>query len=371
MAVFNEPTQWTHPLGNNADVSTLPDDTPGTTGKASLQKLFQMINQTPLEAGGIAPEREDFNALFKILGDSIFYMQTGGVWSYSTIFDYPEGALVSYGGYFYKCVQGNGPASDLVTPGTDTAYWQRLVVESEIAGIRMPIGMSVEWNSPELPDNGLWENGAEYDQGDYANLHSVIGYIFGSTTATKANCSLGEAFVAGAAGNNLRITVASSGASFLVSTYRSGTLVDQQLVTAATELKNTFYVTWDTSATLTNGTDVIMTGGADGTSFKVPNKVGKYSRTADSLYPLGAAIAEQLPNIVGEFSLGNATGWSDSNLATGAFYSKTTKPWQVNQGSNNSAYTAGFDASRSNSIYTNKGNTLPLSISKQSYIIYK
>ena len=65
MAVFQEPTQWDHELGNNADVSTLPDDTSATTGVASLQKLFQLINQTPLEAGGVAPSREDFNALLK------------------------------------------------------------------------------------------------------------------------------------------------------------------------------------------------------------------------------------------------------------------------------------------------------------------
>ena len=75
MTAYTQPTQWTHALGNNADVSTLPDDTAGTTGLASLQKLFQLINQTPLAAGGVAPSREDFNALFKLLGESVFYMQ--------------------------------------------------------------------------------------------------------------------------------------------------------------------------------------------------------------------------------------------------------------------------------------------------------
>ena len=96
MAVFNEPTQWEHPLGNNADTSTLPDNAAATAGIASLQKLFQLINATPLEAGGIAPDREDVNALFKYLGDQIFYTQNGGIPSYNAAYDYIPGRVVLY-----------------------------------------------------------------------------------------------------------------------------------------------------------------------------------------------------------------------------------------------------------------------------------
>lgn len=126
MAVFNEPNQWEHPLGNNADTSTLPDDAAATAGIASLQKLFQIINATPLEAGGIAPDREDVNALFKYLGDQIFYTQNGGIPSYNAAYDYVAGRVVSYNGNLYKCIQANGVSSTVVTPGSNTAYWQRL-----------------------------------------------------------------------------------------------------------------------------------------------------------------------------------------------------------------------------------------------------
>lgn len=126
MAVFNEPTQWEHPLGNNADISTLPDNAVATAGIASLQKLFQIINATPLEAGGIAPGREDVNALFKYLGDQIFYTQNGGIPSYNADYDYVAGRVVSYNGNLYKCIQANGVSSTVVAPGSDTAYWQRL-----------------------------------------------------------------------------------------------------------------------------------------------------------------------------------------------------------------------------------------------------
>ena len=126
MAVFNEPNQWEHPLGNNADTSTLPDDAAATAGTASLQKLFQLINATPLEAGGIAPDREDVNALFKYLGDQIFYTQNGGVPSYNAAYDYIPGRVVLYDNNLYKCIQANGVSSTVVAPGSDTAYWQRL-----------------------------------------------------------------------------------------------------------------------------------------------------------------------------------------------------------------------------------------------------
>lgn len=126
MAVFNEPAQWDHTLGNSADASTLPDDSAATAGTASLQKLFQLINATPLEAGGIAPAREDVNALFKYLGDQIFYTQNGGIPSYNADYDYVAGRVVLYNDNLYKCIQANGASSTVVAPDSDTAYWQRL-----------------------------------------------------------------------------------------------------------------------------------------------------------------------------------------------------------------------------------------------------
>lgn len=135
MTAYTQPTQWTHALGNNADVSTLPDDTAGTTGLASLQKLFQLINQTPLAAGGVAPSREDFNALFKLLGESIFYMQNGGVWTYNNKYDYKAGRVVLHtDGNLYKCIKDNGVSSTVKAP-TDTTYWTKLSTQIDVAAV--------------------------------------------------------------------------------------------------------------------------------------------------------------------------------------------------------------------------------------------
>lgn len=173
MAVFNEPAQWDHTLGNNADASTLPDDSAATAGTASLQKLFQLINATPLEAGGIAPDREDVNALFKYLGDQIFYTQNGGVPSYNAAYDYIAGRVVLYNGNLYKCIQANGVSSTVVTPGSDTAYWQRLDSNGAIGEIKY-----FAFNT--APDGYLVCNGASVSRETYADLFAVIGTTFGS-----------------------------------------------------------------------------------------------------------------------------------------------------------------------------------------------
>lgn len=152
MAIFNEPTQWSHVLGSKADVRPLPDDTSATTGLASLQKLFQMINQIPLDVGGVAPGRLDFNALFKLLGDSIFYAMNGGLASYNRTYDYPPNRVVVYGNGLYKCIRANGPSASVVLPGTNDAVWQKISTTSEVSAL-VPIATTLIKGIVQLCDN--------------------------------------------------------------------------------------------------------------------------------------------------------------------------------------------------------------------------
>lgn len=140
MAVFNEPTKWQTSLVNSGDANTIPQSTPVGTGKASFKDGFPQITQIPLSAGGQAPDRKDFNGLFKILGDWIFFAQNGGVSTYSENFDYVAGRVVSYNDNIYKCIQANGASSTVVAPDSDTAYWQRIDIivpdgTTEVKGI--------------------------------------------------------------------------------------------------------------------------------------------------------------------------------------------------------------------------------------------
>ena len=126
-----EPQKWSAVLGASADVNTLPATTPAGSGRASTSGLFPPITQEPLDEGGLAPERADFNALFKYLGEYVFYAMQGGVYTYVTTYNYTAGNFVLHEGSLYLCIAANGPGSAVKYP-TDTAYWRKLALMSDI-----------------------------------------------------------------------------------------------------------------------------------------------------------------------------------------------------------------------------------------------
>ena len=126
-----EPQKWAATLGSTADVNAIPATTPSGSGRASFSGLFPPVTQLPLDQGGIAPERGDFNALFKYLGEYLFYLMQGGTFSYSTDYDYTAGNLVMHGGSLYLCIASNGPGSAIKYP-TDAAYWRQLALTSQL-----------------------------------------------------------------------------------------------------------------------------------------------------------------------------------------------------------------------------------------------
>ena len=126
-----EPQKWAATLGSTADVNALPATTPSGSGRASTSGLFPPVTQLPLDQGGIAPERGDFNALFKYLGEYLFYLMQGGMFSYTTDYDYTAGNLVMHEGSLYLCIASNGPGSAVKYP-TDEDYWRQLALTSQL-----------------------------------------------------------------------------------------------------------------------------------------------------------------------------------------------------------------------------------------------
>lgn len=126
-----EPQKWVATLGSTADVNTIPETTPSGSGRASFSGLFPPVTQLPLDQGGIAPERGDFNALFKYIGEYLFYLMQGGMFSYSTDYDYTAGNLVMHEGSLYLCIAANGPGSAVKYP-TDADYWRQLALTSQL-----------------------------------------------------------------------------------------------------------------------------------------------------------------------------------------------------------------------------------------------
>ena len=149
---MTQPIKWSAPLGSGADVQELPDD---DLRYASFSKIFPQITQVPLSAGGVAPRRIDFNSLFKLLADNIYYYQNGGVFEYSDTADYEKGALVRYNDNIYLCIQDNS-ALNTHNP-EDMDYWLRVALNNELADYLPLTGGNVTGNltvqNKKIPSN--------------------------------------------------------------------------------------------------------------------------------------------------------------------------------------------------------------------------
>jgi hypothetical protein len=80
MAIPSVPPVIPRPIADAGDVRTIPDTTPTGTNQLSFLSGFPPITSNPLTAGGIPPQREDFNAAYKLLSQHVFFQQSGGVY---------------------------------------------------------------------------------------------------------------------------------------------------------------------------------------------------------------------------------------------------------------------------------------------------
>ena len=121
------------PFAEDGD-KTIPPETSQTagTGRLSQQKGWTEVNSMPIAEGGIPPNRLDFNGALYLLSQLLYWIQQGGLFNYSTSFDYEVGNEVLLGGVKYRCIQANGPSSTTVSPtaGNGAQYWSNQDVGS-------------------------------------------------------------------------------------------------------------------------------------------------------------------------------------------------------------------------------------------------
>lgn len=130
MPTPSNPPRLTNVLGYGADISTIPATTPSGSGAFSYQSGFPAITAIPLTAGGIAPSREDFNAVIKLLSQHIFFLQSGSLYTWNSALDYLPGAhILGSNGQEYIAVQSSGPdtSAKAQNPVNDTkgTYWKK------------------------------------------------------------------------------------------------------------------------------------------------------------------------------------------------------------------------------------------------------
>lgn len=213
MAVFNEPSQWGTSLVVNGDTNVIPQSTPAGSGALSFDDGFPQITQIPLGAGGIAPDRKDFNAVMKLLGDAVFYMQNGGLWSYSNKYDYVTGRVVLYtDGYLYLCIQANGISSTVIAPDdvNGDQYWSKIPTLADLDEISFKTGDIKIQTTSNVPNGWLLCNGAGVSRSTFSNLFTEIGttYGIGDGSTTFNIPDLRDRYIIGANTNALGTYIA-------------------------------------------------------------------------------------------------------------------------------------------------------------------
>lgn len=118
------PTLLTSPIAENGDKNVIPASTGATTGLLDQEHGFQQINELPLQAGGLPPQRKDFNGVFNLLSKILFYTQKGWQFEFDENQDYYAECIVKdTDGNMYECIADVSASS--THPKDDKTNWQK------------------------------------------------------------------------------------------------------------------------------------------------------------------------------------------------------------------------------------------------------
>lgn len=329
------------PFAYNGDIRNIPQSTPLGSNQFSFESGFPVLTQTPLNAGGLPPERIDFNSAFYVLSTFIYYMQSGNHFIWNNQLDYNIGAVVlGSDNALYYCIQVNGATepNTIQDPISSNDYWLKIINNNgkiNADNLSVILGEFAQLNQLDLSNESLTVNslpikkggtGAETSQEAINNLltevplienlfnEDCIPIINGTRIVQIFVSKLKEYFIA-----NLPV-------GFIYIQLRNQSTPDELFGSSGK---------WqDISATYA-GEFFRAVGGNSG-SF-------------------GTTQAEGLPNITGSIGTPNRGGFQ---VASGAFYLTGGVPAAASEGGWQ-PQSANFDASRSNSIYGSSTHVTP------------
>ena len=183
MPIPNEPINLIpRPFAADGTFQVVPDDK-RIAGRASFKDGFPNETQLPLNQGGIAPNRMDFNGLFNMLSTFAFWQQSGGQFTYKTALNYKQPSIVFHNGKLWWCVADNGPDVAGVgekIPGSNENYWMELLkFLSQTGGggldSSVPVGTVIQFYGTTAPTGYLACNGASFSASTYPKLRAVLG----------------------------------------------------------------------------------------------------------------------------------------------------------------------------------------------------
>ncbi len=187
---------FVRPFADDGQKATIPDLKP-FGGRASLTDGFPPETQLPLNQGGVAPNRLDFNGMFNMLSVFSYWQQSGGLFRYLTELNYNTPAIVVHNNMIWWCLKENGPDSvnGLRTPGAANSvdYWKDFFTkivddlntggggggggtdEKPLAAQGHYVGEYVWGHWTTAPKGTLACNGQSFSATQYPNLYRVLG----------------------------------------------------------------------------------------------------------------------------------------------------------------------------------------------------
>lgn len=194
MSVNAPTTLFNTPFASGGDKTVIPAQNSGN-GRANLTTGFPVETQLPIQAGGLPPNRLDFNGIFNMITSFCWWMQSGGQWEWRNTLDYKAPAIVFRSGKTYFAVTESGPGTSagMKDPATDTAgtYWKLSLAGFAPDGVTIfvngqgqleakkttgvPTGVVLPYYGLTPPDGFFLCNGAVFSQSAYPELYAVLG----------------------------------------------------------------------------------------------------------------------------------------------------------------------------------------------------
>lgn len=162
----------------------IPPATKENLGRASLAEGFPTETQLPLNEGGVAPNRLDFQGVLYTLSAFAHWFQSGGAAVYSADVGYTTPNIVFHNNILWWCVKDNGPQAaagnpDIVEPGMNALYWIPLrdyLLNSggSSGGGLVPVGGLIMYYGAAAPAGYLACDGVQFSASDYPLLFAHL-----------------------------------------------------------------------------------------------------------------------------------------------------------------------------------------------------
>lgn len=171
------------PFAANGTFQVIPD-AKAAEGRASWQEGFPVETQLPLNQGGVAPARPDFNGAFNALSALACWQQTGGLFLYSAARDYNTPAMVVHENMLWFCKAPNGPDTTVgaIAPGSNAEYWISFLEFLASGGggggssvLGVPVGTIIMFHGTTPPEGFFACNGGTYDTVANPQLFALLG----------------------------------------------------------------------------------------------------------------------------------------------------------------------------------------------------